>query len=154
MVAAMPRRKRKLAAAAFINADRRVSTDEAKSQTAERDACERADTRNLFPRFHLFPLFPLLKRYRKQFGYDEYSGETIDRLLYSQHVKDLRLIAAICTYAASLVALVLIVLIAVAFVYDMAHWHPHWEFYKVVVPFGIAVFVGLSGVHRLVLQDR
>jgi hypothetical protein len=143
MVAAMPRRKRKLAAPAFINADRRVSTDETKSQTAERDAFERADTRNLFPLFHLFPL---LKRYRKQFGYDEYSGETIDRLLYSKHVKDLRLIASICTFAASLVALALIVLVAGVFVYDTAHWEAHWEFYKVVVPFGIAVFVGLSGV--------
>lgn len=91
-------------------------------------------------------MFPLLKRFRKRFGYDEYSGETIDRLLYSKHVEDLRLIAFICTLAASFVGLVLIVLVAGILVYDLLKHAAHWEFYKVVMPLGIAVFVGLSGV--------
>src|SRR5262245_17105778 len=84
----------------------------------------------------MFPL-SLLRRFRKLFGYDDYSGETIDRLLYSKHVKDLRLIVSICT----LVALGLIVLAVLDLLMKPAHWH--WEFYKVGVPL---VFAGISGV--------
>ena len=94
-------------------------------------------------------MFPL-KRVRKRFGYDEYSGQTIDRLLYSKHVEDLRLIAFICTYAAFLVVLVF----AAVLVYDLLKQPGHLEFYKDAMPLEIAVFVGLSGSHRLVLQDR
>jgi hypothetical protein len=89
-----------------------------------------------------YDMFPLLKRFRKRFGYDEYSGKTIDRLLYSRHVEDLRWIAGICTYAGLLVALMLAAVLA----YDLYKNATSWEFDNVVVPFGIAVFVGLSGV--------
>jgi hypothetical protein len=76
-------------------------------------------------------MFPLLKRFRRRLGYDEYSGQTIDRLLYSKHVEDLRLIAFICTLAAFFVALVF----AGALVYDLfLKRAPSWDFYKVVMP--------------------
>ena len=89
----------------------------------------------------MFPLFSPLKRFRKRFGYDEYSGETIDRLLYSKHVKDLRLIAGICTYAA-LGLIVLAVFAALGLLLTNA---ANWDL-KTLVPLGIAVFAGLSGV--------
>jgi hypothetical protein len=40
-------------------------------------------------------LLPLIKRLRQARGYDRYSAETIDRLLWSMHVDDLRWVAQI-----------------------------------------------------------
>src|ERR1043166_6603982 len=40
-------------------------------------------------------MFWLIKRVRRLMGHDRYSSETIDRLAYSMHVEDLRLVASV-----------------------------------------------------------
>src|SRR5262245_42136131 len=52
-------------------------------------------------------MFAFLRWARRCFGYDKYSSKTVDRLLYSKHVEDLRWIAFVGFVATVLAVLVI-----------------------------------------------
>ncbi len=87
--------------------------------------------------------FPLIRLLRRQWGHDQYSAETFDRLVHSQHVKDLRWIAQIAVYAA-LTAILLIA--ALAYKFRIAA-QADAKLFEILVPFQIsAVLAGLGAV--------
>jgi hypothetical protein len=103
--------------------------------------------------------FPLIKSLRKYWGYDQYSAETFDRLIHSQHVKDLRWIAQVTLYAA-VAAIAIIVTIqlefripakttvkAAASAAAQAATETDTKLLEILVPFQIsAVLAGLGAV--------
>jgi hypothetical protein len=93
-------------------------------------------------------MFPLLTRIRSRLGYNQHSPKTIDRLLYSKHVADLRWIAFVCTLSALLLVLLLIFIILPIFIYDVFRVgdFKYAELYKIVLPFGVAIGAALGGI--------
>jgi hypothetical protein len=90
-------------------------------------------------------MFRVIKRLRAVFGYDEYSAETFDRLLRSEHVTDLRWIVTLTTCGAGF-AIAVIVLIS-CYVYPTAQQGGGSKVYELLVPFQIsAVLAGLGGI--------
>lgn len=88
-------------------------------------------------------MFELIKFFRIRVGYDEFSAETFDRLIYSRHVRDLRSIARAAIYAA-MAAMIVIALIAYK---ARGLQGADREFYDALVPFQIsAVLVTVGGI--------
>jgi len=68
-------------------------------------------------------MFALLRLVRGHFGHDRYSAETIDRLLYSAHVQDLRWVANVTTITA---------ILALGGEFLVHHWWPSFAVTNIV----------------------
>jgi hypothetical protein len=97
-------------------------------------------------------MFFVIRRCREYFGHDKYSAETLDRLIQSMHVKDLRSIANI-TVGAALLAIAMFVCIALCAVTHPAATQPAVpaayasKLYEALLPFTLsAVLAGLCGI--------
>jgi hypothetical protein len=87
-------------------------------------------------------LFGLIGRVRASLGYDKYSAETFDRLIYSMHVEDLRWVGRVTVLGAILAVLLIVIVVPV-----MGKLSEGSKIYDALVPFQIsAVLAGAGGV--------
>src|SRR5256885_510711 len=100
-------------------------------------------------------MFALLRGLRALFGYNRYSAKTLDRLLYSSHVDDLRVVARVSSYAAFLAIVYLLVVYnafdvsrSLAEYWGIGRSLPTWEVpaKEALVPIGGAIFAALGGI--------
>jgi hypothetical protein len=85
-------------------------------------------------------LFYWIKRLRAEWGHDKYSAETIDRLIYSKHVQDVRWIVNVTVYAAAF-AIILVLIAALYMGFGQGSLH------NALLPFTVsAVLAGLGGI--------
>ena len=87
-------------------------------------------------------MFGLLGRLRAWQGYDKHSAETVDRLIYSMHVEDLRWVARVTLLGAVLAVSAIVIIVPV-----MGKLSEGSKLYDALLPFQIsAVLAGAGGV--------
>jgi|GEM_PF-2684762 len=86
-------------------------------------------------------MFSLIKRLRARLGHDKYSAETFDRLLYSEHVQDVRWIVNLTVCAAALAIVVFTVTLSIVATQASS------KLPEALLPFTVsAVLAGLGGI--------